>query len=99
MIMQQKTHRPVQFEITEQTRESLGAWISQARLNSDQYLSIQIHLTNFVQHVGIAIVVNINSQPPSDVRRFQGLLHQFYRYPNRLPCPRALYRAISFQPV
>lgn len=26
-IMQQKTQRPVQFEITEQTRESLEAWI------------------------------------------------------------------------
>ena len=38
MILQQKTHRPVQFEITEQTRESVGAWISQAQLKSDQYL-------------------------------------------------------------
>jgi hypothetical protein len=38
MIMQQKTHRPVQFEITEQTRESLGAWINQVQLKSDQYL-------------------------------------------------------------
>ena len=38
MVMQQKTHRPVQFEITEQTRESLCAWISQAQLQSDQYL-------------------------------------------------------------
>jgi hypothetical protein len=27
MVMQQKTQRPVQFEITEQTRESLLAWI------------------------------------------------------------------------
>jgi len=38
IIMQQKTHRPVQFEITEQTRDSLEAWINQARLKSDQYL-------------------------------------------------------------
>ena len=38
IIMQQKTHRPVQFEITEQTRNSLEAWISQAKLKSDQYL-------------------------------------------------------------
>jgi integrase len=38
MIMQQKTHRPVQFEITEQTRDSLTAWISLAQLRSDQYL-------------------------------------------------------------
>jgi integrase len=38
MVMQQKTHRPVQFEITEQTRESLAAWINQAHLRADQYL-------------------------------------------------------------
>src|SRR5665647_3750380 len=34
IIMQQKTHRPVQFEITEQTRNSLEAWISQVKLKS-----------------------------------------------------------------
>ncbi|WP_340124622.1 tyrosine-type recombinase/integrase [Methylobacter svalbardensis] len=38
IIMQQKTHRPVQFEITEQTRNSLEAWINQAKLKSDHYL-------------------------------------------------------------
>jgi len=38
IVMQQKTHRPVQFEITEQTRESLRIWISQAKLRSDDYL-------------------------------------------------------------
>jgi integrase len=38
MVMQQETHRPVQFEISEQTRESLSAWIAQAQLRSDQYL-------------------------------------------------------------
>ena len=27
MVMQQKTQRPVQFEITEQTRSALAAWI------------------------------------------------------------------------
>ncbi|CAB3797201.1 hypothetical protein LMG28688_04475 [Paraburkholderia caffeinitolerans] len=27
MVMQQNTQRPVQFEITEQTRQSLEAWI------------------------------------------------------------------------
>ena len=30
MVMQQKTQRPVQFEITEQTRESLLTWIRAA---------------------------------------------------------------------
>jgi integrase len=38
IIMQQKTHRPVQFEITEQTRYSLENWINQAKLKPEQYL-------------------------------------------------------------
>jgi integrase len=38
MVMQQKTQRPVQFEITEQTRESLLAWIRDANRRSDDYL-------------------------------------------------------------
>jgi integrase len=38
MIMQRKTHRPVQFEITEQTRQSAAAWIDKAHRASDQYL-------------------------------------------------------------
>src|SRR5271166_6765653 len=38
IIMQQKTQRPVQFEITEQTRESLLAWIRLTELRSDDYL-------------------------------------------------------------
>lgn len=38
MVMQRKTHRPVQFEITEQTRQSVAAWIEEARLASDHYL-------------------------------------------------------------
>jgi integrase len=38
MVMQQKTRRPVQFEITEQTRLALEAWIHQARLHSEDCL-------------------------------------------------------------
>jgi hypothetical protein len=38
MVMQQKTQRPVQFEITEQTREALLAWIRIANRRSDDYL-------------------------------------------------------------
>lgn len=37
-IMQQKTQRPVHFEITEQTRESVAAWIGHARLHAPDYL-------------------------------------------------------------
>jgi len=38
MILQQKTQQPVQFEITEQTRTALKAWIDKAGLKSDDYL-------------------------------------------------------------
>ena len=36
--MQRKTHRPVQFELTEQTREAIQAWITQAKLTADPFL-------------------------------------------------------------
>ncbi len=38
MVMQQKTQQPVQFEITEQTRNSISNWITHAKLNTDGYL-------------------------------------------------------------
>ena len=38
IVMQQKTQRPVQFEITEQTREAVSAWIRTAGLHSDDFL-------------------------------------------------------------
>jgi integrase len=37
-ILQSKTKRPVQFEITAVTRDALQAWIKQARLKSDDFL-------------------------------------------------------------
>ncbi|SOY70269.1 hypothetical protein CBM2592_B40098 [Cupriavidus taiwanensis] len=37
-VTQQKTHRPVQFEITEQTRESVAAWIRIRGLRSSDHL-------------------------------------------------------------
>ena len=36
--MQQRTGSPVQFEITEQTRDSISNWINHAELMSDDYL-------------------------------------------------------------
>jgi integrase len=38
MILQQKTARPVQFEITSRTREAISAWIQHAGLGSNAYL-------------------------------------------------------------
>ena len=38
IVMQQKTKRPVQFEITPQTRESISAWAANAELKSESFL-------------------------------------------------------------
>ena len=38
MVMQQKTGRPVQFEITPPTREAVTEWIREAKLSNDDYL-------------------------------------------------------------
>ncbi len=37
-VMQRKTQRAVQFEITEQTQAAVAAWIAKAKLRSDQFL-------------------------------------------------------------
>ena len=38
IVMQKKTQRPVQFEITEQTRDAVAAWIAAAHLKPEQHL-------------------------------------------------------------
>jgi hypothetical protein len=38
IVMQKKTQRPVQLEITEQTREAVAAWIAAAHLKPEQFL-------------------------------------------------------------
>jgi integrase len=38
IVMQRKTHRPVQFEVTDMTRQSLLAWIDQAKLSNNAFL-------------------------------------------------------------
>lgn len=38
MVTQSKTQRPVQFEITQTTRESVEAWIQRRHLRSDDFL-------------------------------------------------------------
>ncbi len=38
IVMQQKTQRPVQFEITQPTRDTLPAWFKKAELRSDDFL-------------------------------------------------------------
>jgi integrase len=38
MVIQRKTQRPVQFELTEPTRVAVGVWLEKAELRGDQYL-------------------------------------------------------------
>lgn len=38
MVVQRKTQRPVQFELTEPTRTAVAAWLTKANLKSEQYL-------------------------------------------------------------
>ena len=38
MVVQRKTQRPVQFELTEVTRTTVAAWIEKAHLRGEQYL-------------------------------------------------------------
>ncbi len=37
-VVQQKTKQPVRFEVTDQTREALAAWIAKAKLADGDYL-------------------------------------------------------------
>jgi len=37
IVMQQKTQRPVQFEITEPTRDAVAAWLARARLRGEDF--------------------------------------------------------------
>jgi len=38
IVLQQKTQQPVQFELTDQTRESVAAWITHAKLRPEGFL-------------------------------------------------------------
>jgi integrase len=38
MVVQRKTQRPVQFELTEPTRTAVAAWIAKANLKSENFL-------------------------------------------------------------
>jgi integrase len=38
LVLQQKTRRPVQFEITEPTRDAASAWIAHLQLKSEDFL-------------------------------------------------------------
>jgi site-specific recombinase XerD len=61
--MQQKTQRPVQFEITEQTRESVEVWIKAAGLSPSDFL----------------FPVRIHASPHLSTRQYARLVHRWIR--------------------
>lgn len=79
IVMQRKTHRPVQFKISEQTRDAVTAWIAQAQLKSEQFLfpsriydSPHISTRQYakiVEQQVTSIGLDRNSYPSGDVDR------------------------------
>ena len=63
IVIQRKTQRPVQFELTEDTRNAVAAWIAKANLKSEQHL-FPSRLQNFCmfQH-GNTLGLFINGSP------------------------------------
>ena len=59
IVMQQKTGLPVHFEITEQTRNSIYAWIKYAHLSSEDFLfPSRIHSSPHISTRQYARIVN-----------------------------------------
>ncbi|MGC8518065.1 MAG: tyrosine-type recombinase/integrase [Steroidobacteraceae bacterium] len=63
VIMQQKTQRPVQFEITEQTREAVASWIQLAGLRADDFL----------------FPSRVRSSPHVSTRQYARIVHRWIR--------------------
>jgi integrase len=63
MVMQRKTGRPVQFEITEQTREAVGRWLEKKNLHKGEPL----------------FPSRINRQRPMTTRQYARLLGSWLR--------------------
>jgi len=59
IVLQQKTQRPVQFEIAAPTRDAISAWIKQAQLQSNAYLfPSRIHNSDHLSTRQYARIVN-----------------------------------------
>ncbi len=62
IVMQQKTQRPVQFELTEQTREALAAWIRSSGMHSEDYLfPSRLHASPHLSTRQYARIVRVGS--------------------------------------
>ena len=63
IVMQQKTQRPVQFEITEQTRDSVAKWIRLSSIHSEDYM----------------FPSRLHSSPHLSTRQYARIVHQWVR--------------------
>lgn len=63
IVMQQKTKRPVQFEITEQTRKSLADWMEHRKLTRNDFL----------------FPSRVRSSPHLTTRQYARIVHQWVR--------------------
>ena len=58
-VIQRKTLRPVQFEITEQTRDAVAKWMAKAQLKPEQYLfPSRVHVSPHLSTRQYARIVN-----------------------------------------
>jgi integrase len=59
MVLQKKTQQPVQFEITEQTRDAVTNWIGHNHFRPDDYLfPSRIHSSNHISTRQYARIVH-----------------------------------------
>jgi integrase len=59
IVMQQKTSRPVQYEVTQPTRDTVTAWIKEAKLVNDDFLfSSRVHESPHLGTRQYALILN-----------------------------------------
>lgn len=59
IVMQRKTLRPVQFVITEQTRDAIAAWVAKAQLKPDGFLFLsRLHVSPHISTRQYARIVD-----------------------------------------
>lgn len=63
IIIQKKTNRPVQFEVTEQTKTALVAWLPFARRNGGSYLFPSRKMSHHLSTRQYARIVHRWSRP------------------------------------
>ena len=58
MVVQRKTQRPVQFELTEPTRAAVSAWLEKSRLRGDGFLFPSRSILKIVPSNCLTVLIN-----------------------------------------